>query len=73
MNEVRSFSPHKYEEDLKIIYSHLCNKDSMGYLTLSELQIFLYDVGLTKAHENTLVKNILSHGCIEDKEDITLK
>lgn len=59
MTEVISFSPHKDEDDITIIYNYLCSKDALKCLTISELQIFFYRIGLTKAHENFLVKNLL--------------
>lgn len=51
----------------------MCSQDTLNCLTISELQIFFYKIGLTKAHENTLITNLLNFGFIEDKDEISLR
>lgn len=86
LEEVKLMTPSKgklspgkkgYEKDeddvVKSIYKHLCQTNNNNTVGLSELQILFYQLGLVKAHENDLVKNIVNLGFVEDSDEVSLK
>lgn len=69
----RASSPHKNqgEIELKKIYNFLSRENDPKCVTINELQIFFYQLQLTKAHENYLVSNLIESQLVSDPDDIT--
>ena len=61
------------EDDFKSIYKQICKSNNTVTLSLNELQIFFYELGLTKAYQNDLINNIVNLGFVEDPDEVSQK